>query len=135
MLWQGTQEKGCEAVGPYNMESRPLVDATITEKSVAYIQDHANDEEPFFLYIPYSLVHHPAIPHPDFKGSTRGGDFADCMVECDHRSGQVLDALDEAGIADDTIVVWASDNGPILISSLGAQADSGPWKGCLGTAY
>ena len=57
------------------------------------------------------------------------------MVECDQRSGQILDAVDEAGIADDTIVVWASDNGPVLIPSIGPQADSGPWRGCLGTAY
>ncbi len=125
----------CSPVEPYTTENRPFVDATITEKSVAYIREHAQGDRPFFLYVPFSLVHHPALPHPDFKGRTRTGDFADCKVECDHRSGQILDAVDEAGIADDTIVVWASDNGPVLIPSIGPQADSGPWRGRLGTAY
>ncbi len=134
-LWQGKGGSACEPVEPYTTENRPFVDAIVTQKSVAYIKDHAADEKPFFLYIPYTLVHHPALPHPDFKGATRGGDFADCMVETDHRAGEVLDAIDEAGIRENTIVVWASDNGPVLIPSLGAQADSGPWRGCLGTAY
>ncbi len=135
MLWEGRLGESCVPVQPYNLESRPFVDSIITEKSVAYIHEHAGGDKPFFLYIPYSLVHHPAMPHPDFKDRTRGGDFADCMVECDHRSGQVLEAIEEAGIARDTLVVWASDNGPVLIPSLGPQADSGPWRGCLGTAY
>ena len=135
MLWEGRRDGPCSPVEPYTTENRPFVDATITEKSVAYIREHAQGDRPFFLYVPFSLVHHPALPHPDFKGRTRTGDFADCMVECDHRSGQILDAVDEAGIADDTIVVWASDNGPVLIPSIGPQADSGPWRGCLGTAY
>ena len=134
-LWQGKAGEPCEAVESYNLENRPFVDSIITEKSVNYILKHAKDEKPFFLYVPYSLVHHPALPHPEFKGKTRGGDFADCMVEVDYRSGQVLDAIDKAGIRDETIVVWASDNGPIQIASLGAQADPGPWRGCLGTAY
>ncbi|NKC01906.1 MAG: sulfatase-like hydrolase/transferase [Pseudomonadales bacterium] len=134
-LWEGKVGSPCTPVEPYTLDNRPLVDSIITDKSVEYIHKHANGDQPFFLYVPFSLVHHPAIPHPDFKGKTRGGDFADCMVECDHRSGQILDAISEAGIEDNTIVVWASDNGPILIPSLGAQADSGPWRGCLGTAY
>ncbi|MYE84001.1 MAG: arylsulfatase [Gammaproteobacteria bacterium] len=135
MLWEGHGDGPCAPVEAYTTENRPFVDATIAEKSVAYIREHAGSDRPFFLYVPFSLVHHPALPHPDFKGRTRTGDFADCMVECDHRSGQILDAVDEAGIADDTIVVWASDNGPVLIPSIGPQADSGPWRGCLGTAY
>jgi arylsulfatase len=133
MLWEGTEGEGCRPTEPYDLENRPFVDARVNERCIEFIQRDRGDA-PFFLYIPYTLVHHPALPHPDFKGRTGAGDFADCMVEVDARTGEVLDALDAAGIADDTLVVWASDNGPIQVPSLGPQADSGPWRGYLGTA-
>jgi arylsulfatase len=133
-LWEGRRGERCVPTEPYDLENRPLVDSRITERCVRYVEEHAGGDRPFFLYVPYSLVHHPSLPHPDFKSRTRAGDFADCMVEVDARTGEVLDALKRAGIEDDTIVIWASDNGPVLVPSLGPQGDSGPFRGYLGTA-
>ena len=69
----------------------------------------------------------------DFKGKSGNGDFADAMVELDYRTGQVLDAIQEASIEDNTIVIWISDNGPN--APWPWMGDSGPFRGELGTAY
>lgn len=134
-VWEGSAGSPAEAVGEYDVERRRVIDSEITERSTQFIARHAGDDQPFFLYIPFTQVHHPALPHPDFEGASGNGDFADSMMEIDYRTGEVLDAIDDAGIGDDTIVVWASDNGPILVPSMGPQADSGPFRGFLGSAY
>lgn len=134
-IWESKAGSPAKAVADYDLDTRPLIDSWITDRSCAYIAEHAKGDRPFFLYVPFTQVHHPALPHPDFAGKSGNGAFADSMIEVDHRTGQVLDAIDAAGITDDTIVVWASDNGPLLIPSLGPQADSGPFRGYLGSAY
>jgi len=62
-------------------------------------------------YLPYTQVHIPPIPDPEYAGKTRRGNFADLLVQMDDFTGQILDALDELRLARDTIGVWASDNG------------------------
>ena len=83
--------------------------------------------QPFYAYVPLTQVHLPTIPHPDFAGRTGYGDFADSVVETDHRLGQILDAVDELGVRDNTIVVFTSDNGPD--PTWPWQGSSGPWRG------
>jgi arylsulfatase len=133
-LVEGKKGGSVTPVEPYTSENRPFIDARIAERAVAYIEAHANDQEPFFLYIPWSLAHHPYLPHPDFKGASSSGDFGDIMVEHDHRVGQVLDAIEAAGIADDTLVIYASDNGPDA-AYYPQVSNSGPYRGYLGSAY
>jgi arylsulfatase len=134
-IWHGVAGSPAEVIAPYDLETRPLIDGMIAERASEFLRARGADGDPFFCYVPFTQVHHPTMPHPDFAGSSGNGDFADSMIEVDHRTGQVLDALDEAGLADDTLVVWASDNGPILLPSVGPQADSGPFRGFLGSAY
>jgi arylsulfatase len=134
-IWEGRAGQPAEALAEYDLDNRPLIDEWITTRACAFIDDRGRDRHPFFLYVPLTQVHHPALPHPDFAGASGNTAFADCMIEVDHRTGQMLDALDAAGLADDTLVVWASDNGPVLIPSFGPQADSGPFRGFLGSAY
>ncbi len=130
----GTAETGVKPVMPYNLEARPLMDEMIQEKSVAYIQKQAASKKPFFLYIPWVAVHHPPIPHPDFKGKSGNGDFSDMMLEHDYRVGQIVKAVEAAGIADNTIIVYASDNGPdrAYFPDIG---DTGPFRGYLGSVH
>jgi arylsulfatase len=133
-LVEGVAGEPVRDVEPYTTVNRPLIDATIAEKSVAYIREHAGRERPFFLFVSWSLVHHPYLPHPDFEGRSGNGPFADTMVEHDHRVGQVLDAVAEGGIAEDTLVLYLSDNGPD--AAFYPQASfSGPYRGYLGSAY
>jgi arylsulfatase len=133
-LLEGERGEPVREVEPYTLENRPLIDERIAEKSIAYIRERAADERPFFLFVSWSLVHHPYLPHPDFEGRSGNGPFADVVVEHDHRVGQILDAIDEAGIAGETLVVYASDNGPD--SAYYPQVSfSGPFRGYLGSAF
>ena len=79
---------------------------------MTYIGRQAKANKPFFLYIGWSQVHYPGLPHPDFEGKSGAGPYGDCVMELDYRTGQVLDAVKKAGIEDNTIVIWLSDNGP-----------------------
>ncbi|MEE8303689.1 MAG: sulfatase-like hydrolase/transferase, partial [Candidatus Tectomicrobia bacterium] len=99
---------------------------------VGFIEKHADTDQPFFLYLPFSLPHSPPLPHPDFD--RRGySDYQNVLAEIDHNAGRVIDAVDKAGIRGETIVVFASDNGPETMSGIGiqygGQSDSGPFRG------
>lgn len=133
-LLEGKKGEAVRSVEPYTLENRPLIDQRIAERSIAYIRDHARNERPFFLFVSWSLAHHPYLPHPDFKGRSGNGDFSDCMVEHDYRVGQVLDAIAAADIADHTLVVYASDNGPDS-ADYPQVSFAGPFRGYLGSAY
>lgn len=133
-FYEGTAQAGAKPVGEYTLEQRPLVDETIVTRAVNYIEQKQDSTRPFFLYIPFSLVHHPSLPHPDFAGATGNGRYADAMVEHDHRVGQVLDALEQAGLGDDTLVVYASDNGPDR-AEFPYVGDTGPFRGYLGSVH
>ncbi|MBN1685421.1 MAG: arylsulfatase, partial [Spirochaetales bacterium] len=82
----------------------------LTERAVSYIEDQTADQ-PFFLYFPLTAPHTPIAPADEFKGKSGMNDYTDFCMEVDHRVGQVLDALDRKGLADNTIVIFATDNG------------------------
>jgi len=133
-ILQGTSSTGVRPDVPYTMEMRPLMDSIIQEKSVNYIEQHKEDENPFFLYIPWTAMHHPYVPHSSFAGKSKNGEYADMMMEHDYRVGQVLNAIEKAGISENTIIVYASDNGPdrVLFPTVG---DTGPFRGYLGDVH
>lgn len=133
-LMEGVRGGEVRPVEPYTLENRPLIDERIAERSVRYIRERAASDRPFFLFVSWSLVHHPYLPHPDFAGKSGNGAFSDVVVEHDHRVGQVLDALEETGLDDETIVVYASDNGPDA-AHWPVVSNSGPYRGYLGSAY
>jgi arylsulfatase len=82
--------------------------------------------------VPITQLHYPTLPHPDFVGRTGAGDFADSLVEMDHRAGQLLDEVEALGIADDTVFIFASDNGPEFRRPW--RGTAGPWVGTYHTA-
>ena len=133
-LVEGRRGEPVRAVEPYTLENRPFIDERIAAKATAYIRAHANGERPFFLYVAWSLAHHPYLPHPDFAGRSGNGAFSDVVMEHDYRVGQILDSLKEAGLANDTLVVYASDNGPDS-AHYPVVSNSGPFRGFLGSAY
>ena len=81
-----------------------------TEEAVQFIRD-AKDG-PFFLYLAHSMPHVPLFRSDDFVGRSKGGLYGDVIEEIDWSAGRILDVLDEEGLADNTIVVFTSDNGP-----------------------
>jgi arylsulfatase A len=73
----------------------------------------ANKEKPFFLYFSSQDIHVPRVPHPRFHGKSELGYRGDAMVQLDWSTGEILKALDEHGLKENTIVIFSSDNGPV----------------------
>ena len=115
-----------------DVEQRRLIEAEITRRAVDFIQRQAKADKPFFAYVSFSLMHMPTLPNPEFAGRTGNGDWADCLAEMDFHVGQILDAVKEAGIEDNTIVIFTSDNGPE--ATYPWQGWAGPWSGTYFTA-
>jgi arylsulfatase len=90
-------------------------------------------KKPFFAYATMTQPHLPTLPNPSFAGKTGNGNWADMLAEMDHNVGEMLDALDRLKVRDDTIVIFASDNGPEFIRDWEGWA--GPWKGQYFTAW
>lgn len=91
-----------------------------TARAIDFVERQG--ERPFLLYLPYAMVHVPLFASERFVGRSGRGLFADVVQELDDSVGRVLDALERAGVADDTLVVFTSDNGPWL--SYGEHAGS-----------
>jgi arylsulfatase A-like enzyme len=127
-----------KAVKPYTAEVRREVDWELVDRGVDFMRRQKATGKPFFLYLPISRTHFPNLPSRRFEGQSRIGQFGDSLMEGDAIVGRMLDALDELGVERDTIVVFASDNGPDgpAARSLGGDmpdmGSSGPYRGALG---
>jgi len=131
-IMRGHGGEPSEKVKMYDLEARRRIDADLVDMSVDFMRRHTATGKPFFLYLPLVHLHFPTLPHPEFAGRTGAGDFADSMVEMDHRVGQVVRALDELGVADDTLLIFCSDNGPEFRAPY--RGTAGPWSGTYHTA-
>jgi arylsulfatase len=120
------------AVRTYDLEARRLIDAELTRRSIAFIEQRAKSKRPFFVYTSLTQPHLPTLPNPAFVGKTGNGDWADMLAELDYNTGQLLDAVDRLGIRDNTIVIFASDNGAEFVKPWDGW--SGPWRGAYFTA-
>jgi arylsulfatase len=119
-------------VAVLDVDRRRTMEAEITSRAVDFIKRNASTGKPFYAYIPFSLVHMPTLPNLEFAGRTGNGDWADCLAEMDYRTGQILDAIKQAGIENDTLLVFTSDNGPEATNPW--EGDNGPWRGTYFTA-
>jgi arylsulfatase A len=82
------------------------------EKAKNFVASHANDEKPFFLYLPLAAPHSPWVPKKEYDGSSGAGQYGDFVQMVDAQVGNFLKGLEELGITDNTIVIFTSDNGP-----------------------
>jgi arylsulfatase len=135
---QGRRGDAVERVADYDLDMRRGIDNLITEKAENYIRRQAGEKRPFFLLVSFTQPHSPPLPHPDFNRPGRS-DYQNTLMEIDHNAGRVLDAIDAAGITDNTLVIWASDNGPETLQGIGiqygGQSDSGPFRGEFPSAW
>jgi len=95
----------------------PVVQATLTkrytERALDFIERSAKAERPFFLYLPYAMPHKPLAASEDFYTPETPGDlYADVIRELDFSIGRVFEKLEQLGLDNDTMVIFASDNGP-----------------------
>ena len=132
-LWEGVKGSPLKPVADFDLETRAHLDEQIAARTVEFIHRNAEADQPFFVYVCFTQMHPPLIHHPEFTGSSGGGVYSDALAELDYRSGQVLDAIDQAGIAETTIVVWNSDNPAGRSTSLGGS--NGPWRGHFGSGF
>jgi arylsulfatase A-like enzyme len=130
-LWQGKKGEKSEPVGELDLKVRPLLDEKIVDHATDYIKRAAAGDKPFYTYIALSHVHPPERAHPDFDQTdpTRLGLYADLMAEMDHRVGQIVDCVEGAGIADNTVIVFCSDNSTCDVPAFGLGGSTGPWRG------
>jgi arylsulfatase A-like enzyme len=131
-IMEGRKGETSRALKIYDAEQRRLIDAEITRRAIAFMERQARAKKPFFAYAALTQPHLPTLPNPAFAGKTGNGDWADMLAEMDHNVGQMLDAVDRLGIRNNTIVIFASDNGPEFIKPWDGWA--GPWRGQYFTA-
>ncbi|MDF1657446.1 MAG: sulfatase-like hydrolase/transferase [Verrucomicrobiales bacterium] len=111
------------------------------EKSVEWIEE--KKEEPFFLFFASHDLHVPRIPHERFQGVTPLGYRADSIVQLDWCVGELMKAVDRLGLAEDTLFVFCSDNGPVMddgyadeaLEKLGDHKAAGPYTGGKYSVY
>jgi arylsulfatase len=104
-------------------DTRRLIDGETIDRTIAFMERSVKAGKPFFAYVPITQLHFPSLAHPDFMGRTGHGEMADSLAEMDHRVGQVEDAIERLGIAEDTLFIFGSDNGPEFRK---------PWRGTAG---
>lgn len=111
---EGHAGEAAKPAFPIDLDSIRYVDEKLTDKAMNFIASRAKQENPFFLYFCTRGAHFDNYPHPDFAGKSPGRyPYRDVIVELDHRVGQVVEALRAAGQLDNTIILLASDNGPM----------------------
>jgi arylsulfatase A-like enzyme len=104
----------------YDLEVRRVIDRELTDKAKDFISRQVKAGKPLFAYIPYTMVHMPVLPSPEFDGKTGNGMWADTLAQTDAYVGELLDVVDKLGIKDNTIFIFTSDNGPEMLE---------PWTG------
>jgi arylsulfatase A-like enzyme len=107
----------------------------ITDKAIQFMA--ATDKKPFFLYFGTNDIHVPRVPNQRFTGRSSMGARGDAILSFDYCVGRVMHALDSLGIADNTLIVLSSDNGPVLddgyqdraVELLGTHKPGGIYRG------
>jgi len=131
-IMEGRKGEKSRDVKVYDLEQRRLMDGELTQRTIAFMEREAKAGKPFFAYATLTQPHLPTLPNPSFAGKTGNGDWADMLAEMDYSVGRMLDAVDRLGIRNDTIVIFASDNGAEGVQPWDGWA--GPWRGHYFTA-
>ncbi|QEK53104.1 arylsulfatase [Pedobacter aquae] len=113
----------------------------LTQKAKEYMT--ANKANPFFLYFAFQDIHVPRVPHPMFVGKSSMGPRGDAIAQMDYCTGELMKTLDSLGIAENTLVIFSSDNGPVLddgyddksVEMLGSHKPAGPYRGGKYSAF
>ena len=114
---------------------------TLTGKAVSFIERHR--DRPFFLYFATHDIHVPRVPHPRFVGKSGLGPRGDAILELDWSVGQISATLDRLNLAENTLLIFTSDNGPVLddgyrdqaVELIGGHKPAGPLRGGKYSAF
>lgn len=113
----------------------------LTEKATNFIKENKNN--PFFLYYSFHDIHVPRLPHKDFQGKSDMGPRGDAIVQVDFVVGEVLKSLETQGLDKNTMIIFTSDNGPVLndgyfddaVEKLGEHKPAGIFRGGKYSVY
>lgn len=113
----------------------------LDEKARKFIR--ANQKKPFFLYYSFHDIHVPRLPNPRFQGKSKLGPRGDAIVQMDWMTGQIMKELEALGLAENTLILFTSDNGPVLndgyedqaVEMLGDHQPAGGLRGGKYSAY
>jgi len=136
-IWAGKKGEPSKKVKEFDLESRALLDGEIVAKTSAFIRKQARADRPFYIYAALTQIHPPFLPHPDLVDASGAGEYADIQMQVDHYVGQIMDAIESAGVADNTILILTGDNaaGEASTGWGGEGGSNGPWRGGLSTGY
>lgn len=112
-----------------------------TGKAIDYIEKYRN--QPFFLYFSFHDIHVPRLPNPRFVGKSQMGPRGDAIVQVDWMTGEIVSKLRELGLEENTLIIFTSDNGPVLNDGyedeaeekLGDHQPAGPFRGGKYSAF
>ena len=118
------------------------VDSVFLKKSREFMDEHrrTSPDKPFFLYHATRSAHLPSFPGKAFQGKTKAGPHGDFIFELDHIVGELMKHLEKLGLADNTLIIFTSDNGPETTSVVHMRADHAhdgarPWRGIKRDAW
>lgn len=142
-VMDGRKGAAPKKVRPYRLDYRPFIDRDLTDRAISFMKQQTEAKKPFFVYLPYTATHFPTMPHPDFKGKSGKGGWADLLMQIDSYTGELLDTIDNLGIAENTIFIFTADNGPEAPTfgqtnftvETAVQGSAGPWRGTLFTSF
>jgi arylsulfatase len=109
---------------------RRNIDLELMDKACHWMEDAKQKDQPFFIYFNHSNIHFPVLPRAEYKDKSKGGPVADCIQMIDGDFQVLLNKIDALGQRDNTIVIFAGDNGRDDSGQApGNRGSSGPWRG------
>jgi arylsulfatase A len=124
-------ENGKVTIDRVGKEHQAMLTTFYTEHAVDFIR--RNRDNPFLLYVPHSMPHVPIFASEKFKGKSGAGLYGDVMMEIDWSVGEIMKALNRAGLDDNTLVFFSSDNGPWSV--YGNHSGKTPFREAKGTGF
>jgi len=136
-IWSGERGQKSRKVKEFDLIARANLDLEIVQKTAQYISKNAEAGQPFFVYTALTQIHPPFLPHKNFVNQSKAGAYADLQMQVDAYVGRIVDAIDKAGIRDNTILILTGDNaaGEHSAGWGGEGGSNGPWRGGLSTGY
>ncbi len=127
-----------EDLGNWGTEAQRTLDQQVVEKSKDFMSRAVQEDKPFFVWHNFIRMHYPTHQTSEFEGKTGYGKYADGMAELDHNVGQLVSHLEELGVADNTFIMFATDNGAATHSwpdggnqPFHGEKGAGGWEGAF----
>lgn len=110
-LLEGLKGQKVNEAEKLTYDGKRNIDVEYQRRAFRFMEESTAADRPFLLYFNHSLMHLPVVPRDEYRGKSAQGDWADCLLQLDGDFGALLDKLEQLGISDNTIVVFAGDNG------------------------